>query len=358
MANNRFKLENMLIRSYAHLRSIELKAYFKANKDLHFDGLPNEYIISSMTRMQGSRYMVDGFKNDVGRHASYCFDTMKPEILEINISDSISCFVEGQYMLVTRDSQPIAILRNLINIGQIDIYIKLEHCKNWQPISGRYAQQAGHSVYALDKYARLYRIEWQDIKDGKYCKTLVKENVENFYVDARLGLATVNMNGILSATCGTQVDLKAKVDSDATWTMVTCISKCWLVCGDRDGHTIMAGIEKKGYTTSTLKLKLTSNGYKNRKGIAEFAGIYSLQNVFTKGRRGIMLAIERDGCCHLISVMYGRLSKLQSIASIVNVDVVEDEKNHIVSYVTATGSKSEFIAGGIGWTKRIILKLK
>ena len=53
MASNHLKLQNMLIRSYAHLRSLEFKAYFKATKDLHFDDLPSDYSNHSMTRMQG-----------------------------------------------------------------------------------------------------------------------------------------------------------------------------------------------------------------------------------------------------------------------------------------------------------------
>ena len=108
---------------------------------------------------------------------------------------------------------------------------------------------------------------------------------------------------------------------------MTCIAKCYIACGDLnldlDCYAILAGISKQGDIKSTLKLKLTSSDHKN--GGREFTGIYSLQNAFFRGRRGIMLAIERDGCCHLISVVYGRMSKLQSIDSIVNVVVVEED---------------------------------
>ena len=119
----------------------------------------------------------------------------------------------------------------------------------------------------------------------------------------------------------------------------------------------MASISNNGDIRSTLKLKLTSNGYENRDEIM-FAGIYSLHDVFTRGRRGIILAIERDGCCHLISVMYGRMPKLQCIASIVNIDVADRENDRVVMAVTATGIEGEFIAGGFGWTRWIGLKLK
>ena len=328
-----------------------------------------------MTRMQGNRYLMDATTYGVANSSisnAYCadVDTMTAESLSaLNARYGItSSFVDGEYVLRVRGDGPMDIVRDLVEIGQIAFTSKLEACKNGHHIRGRYAQHVGHSVYALDRDARLYRVEWQDIKDGKYVKTLVKEDVNNFYVDGVLGLATLNKGNILirgnSLTLpnGTLVDLKANVDAKTNWTIVACIAECWIACGERDletdGHAIMASVSNKGNIRSTLTLKLTSNGYNHWRDIIKFAGIYSLHNAFTRGRRGIMLAIERDGCCHLISVHYGRLSKLQSIASIVNVDVVSDMVHRIVECVTATGTKGEFIAGGFGWTRRISLNLK
>ena len=361
-ADDRYKLENMLLRSYLHFRYFKLKARFKATKDLHFEGLPKHYSNNSMTRMQGSRYLMHVYNCHTEGLESYCCDvgTLTAERLEVNNRfGSRSCFVDGQYMLVVRYNNPMTIFRGLIEIGQIKFNAKYEFCKNDHFLYGRYAQHIGHSVYAMENGASLYRIEWQDIKDGKYVKTLVKEDVNSFYVDRRLGLATLNTSNSLTLPNGTVVDLKAKVDSKATWTLVTCIAEYWIACGDRDldidSHAILASVDKQGRVRSKLTLKLTSNGYKKRDGVM-FAGIFSLQNVFITGRRGIMLAIERDGCCHLISVTYGRMSKLQSIASI---DVAGSyERNRIVLSVTTTGTKGEFIAGGENWTRRIRLKLK
>ena len=365
MANNPYKLENMLLSSSAHFRSLELKAKFNATKDLHFKGLPDNYCIDSMTRMQGNRYVagVANYPAIVGE--AYCVDvdTMTADRLELNAGYGIdNSFVDGEYALLVVCGDPMTILRDLVEIGQIEFDTKVDICKNDRKIRSRHAQQAGHSVYVVDKYDRLYRIEWQDIKDGKYVKTLVKEKVENFYVDGRLGLATlISRKYVLSLPSGTKVDLKSKVDAKATCTIVSCIAKWWIVCGyrdlDSDGRAIMASVNDKGDVRSTLALKLTSNGYVNNRGL-KFAGIYSLHNVFTRGRRGIMLAIERDGCCHLISVVYGRMSKLQSIASIANVNAVNDERRRIVDCVTATGTRGEFIAGGFGWARLISVKLK
>ena len=365
MADDSIKLSETCFDSYAPYASEELEAYFKSTKDLHFVGLPNKYSINSMTRMQGNRYLMLAYNGDAFKSDSYCvdIDTLKAERLEMK-TDAIttsSCFVQGQYILLVRHYGPLIILKDLEEIGQIEFNIKHEHCKNNQLIRGRHSQQAGHSVYVMDNDARLYRIEWKDIKDGKYRKTMVKSNVKQFYVDILLGLATLNLNNTLSLPSDTVVELKAKVDTQATWTIVTLIAECWIVCGDRDlksdDYAIMASISRQNKVRSTLKLKLTSNGYKNQYDSREFAGIYSLHQAYVRGRRGIMLAIERDGCCHLISVAYGRMSKLQSIDSIVNVDVVEDERYRIVNCVTTTGARGVFIVSGLFWTRRISLKL-
>ena len=365
MANNPCKLQFILIGSYAHIRSLELKAKFNATKDLIFKGLPDEHCIDSMTRMQGYRYLAGVSTSDALECRAYRVDagTLTAASLELITGHGIdNSFVDGEYMLlVVRLSELMIILKDLVEIDCAVFAAKYEYCKNGHVIRGSYAQQSGHSVYAVDRHSSLYRIEWQDIKDGKYLKTLVKEDVVNFYVDGRLGLATLNWNSVLSLPSGTEVDLKAKVGIKARWAIVACIAKCWIACGERDlmtdGHAIMASVSDEGEIRSTLTLKLTSNGYVSEYG-RKFAGIYSLHNVFTRGRRGIMLAIERDGCCHLISVTHGRMSKLQSVASIVNVDVVKHEKDRIVHSVTATGTRGEFIVGGNGWTRLISLKLK
>ena len=365
MANDPDKLQFMLLSSSAYFRLLKLKAKFKATKDLHFKGLPNNYFIDSMTRMQGSRYVAGVTNYPAITGEAYCVDvgTRTAENLKLNADDCIdNSFVDDQYVLLVLCIEPMIIVRDLVKIGQIEFGAKYEICKNGNQISGSYAQQSGHSVYVVDHDTCLNRIEWQDIKDGKYVKTLVKRDVNNFYVDGRLGLATLSRHNVLSLPGGTEVDLKAKVDAKVTWTIVACIAKWWIACGDRDlltdGHAIMASVNDNGDIRSTLAVKLTSNGYVNYKDGRQFAGIYSLQKVNVRGRRGIMLAIERDGCCHLISVVHGRMSKLQSVASIVNVDVIKHEKDRIVTSVTATGTRGEFIAGGKGWTRLISLKLK
>ena len=86
IADNRFKLENMLIRSYAHLRSLELKASFEAIEDLYFESFPSKYTVNCMTRMQGNRYLINTVNHAPCKYESFCVDvdTRKAEILKLN----------------------------------------------------------------------------------------------------------------------------------------------------------------------------------------------------------------------------------------------------------------------------------
>ena len=359
-ANEEFGLEEICFVSHVPVKSeIPTKASFKDIRDLEFNGMSDHYINYSMARVQGSRYLMNASSN-----RDYFVDTStltanKADIdirspidnhYNIRIENFTNCFIEGEYMLLVGFSGKMAILRGLQYIGQIEFKAKVENCKNDTIIYGRYAQQVGKTVYAVDLFGDFYRIEWQDIKAGNYQKTLVVEsNVENFFVDRGLGLAIVNENGTLSLDNKTKVDLQTKCNPSAKWTIVTCVAKCWIVSGDcyLDGHAIMASISKKGSIKSTQKIKLTSNGYKGISG-SEYGGIYALRKVYASGMRGIMMAIERDGCCHLISVDFGRLTVLQSIDSIVDIDMVLYESENIVHSVTAARTKGEFIVGGCG----------
>ena len=353
-ANDEFDLEEIVFSSNVPDKS---KAYFKDIRDLRFDGLIYRETYCYMTRMRGSQYLLstgpglECFAVDI--------DTLTAKKLDIHISmlGFTNCFIDGEYMLLTGFDSGMAIFRGPRYIGKIKLHAKLEKSKNGCIIYGRYAQQVGKTVYAVDQDGRLYRIEWQDIKEGKYQKTLVKPHVQNFYVDKILGMATVDRAGTLSLDNGVEVDLK-KVDSLAIWMVETCIAKCWIVCGDNGDRTSIASISKKGKVISRLTIKLTLKGCKNYFG-REYGGIYALQKVYVRGTRGIMMAIESDGCCHLISVDYGRLSILQSIDSIVPLDrdMAKHAYDHIVKSVAATATRGEFIVCGWKWIRMITLKL-
>ena len=123
MANNPYKLENMLLSSSAHFRSVELKAMFKDTKDLYFKGFPKEYSTNSMTRMQGNRYLLDVRNCGTDMNEPYCVDlnSMTAENLELNAPYCIkSSFVDGEYMLLVRGGGPMFIFRDLVNSADLN----------------------------------------------------------------------------------------------------------------------------------------------------------------------------------------------------------------------------------------------
>ena len=281
-ANQEFGLEEVCFESHAPVKSdIPSKACFKDIKDLEFEGMPDKYTSCYMARMQGSRYLLNV---DAGSDC-YIVDTntlsAKKAHIGNHIRDLANCFIDAEYMLLVGFSDKMAIFRGLRYIGQIEFQAKAEGCKNDAAIYGRYVQQVGQTVYAVDDDGGLYRIEWKDILKCIDHKELIKRDVENLHVDKILGMAIIDRFGTLYLDNEVEVDLK-KVNTEAKWTIVTCISKCWIVSGDHKDKTVMANISKKGDIRSTLKLKLTSNGYKNWDG-RKYTGIYALRKVYVTG---------------------------------------------------------------------------
>ena len=107
-ANDHVTLENTLISSHGHFRSIKLRSSFKVIDDLRFDGMPDDYVNFSMTRMRGSQYLVD-----VDFYGAYWIDidTLAADRLELDLHNVINCFIDGEYMLVVRYYQPMTIYR-------------------------------------------------------------------------------------------------------------------------------------------------------------------------------------------------------------------------------------------------------
>ena len=59
-ADSHYSLETTFICSNTPETPHMINASFKASDDLIFDGMPGEYCISSLTRMQGSQYVLNG----------------------------------------------------------------------------------------------------------------------------------------------------------------------------------------------------------------------------------------------------------------------------------------------------------
>ena len=155
-ANQEFGLDEVCLESHSPVKSDILKLCFKDIKDLQLEGMPDYYVNSYMARVKNCQYLMDAGKN------RYFVDidslTAKKADIDNDICDFVNCFINGEYMLIVGFHGKMAILRGLQYIGQIEFQAKAEYCKNIRLIHGRYAQQAGNTVYAVDLLGRLYRI--------------------------------------------------------------------------------------------------------------------------------------------------------------------------------------------------------
>ena len=104
-----------------------------------------------------------------------------------------------------------------------------------------------------------------------------------------------------------------------------------------------------------LVIKMTSNGYG-----ASHATMYSMRTVYATRHQAVILALERDGCCHLVSVARrGSLTLLMTVDGIVpsSADASDLGRHHIAS-VSNTDEKGVIIVGGKNWIKKLTFMLK
>jgi hypothetical protein len=92
------------------------------------------------------------------------------------------------------------------------------------------------------------------------------------------------------------------------WTIIIKACKYWIFCGEYEGKATIVSLNFKAALCSELNLKMTCNGFKGK------PNMLCLKTAIIREKKAIVLATERDGWCHLISIsVKGRLMLLQSI---------------------------------------------
>ena len=100
---------------------------------------------------------------------------------------------------------------------------------------------------------------------------------------------------------------------------------------------------------------MTFNGYGE-----SHATMYSMKTVYATRHQAVVLALERDGCCHLVPVaMRGSKMLLMTVDGIVpsSADVSDLDRHHIAS-VSNIDEKGVIIVGGKYWIKKLTFMLK
>lgn len=84
------------------------------------------------------------------------------------------------------------------------------------------------------------------------------------------------------------------------------------------------------------------------------------QVAYNRHDRCVMLAIEREGACHIVSMAnHGGLCLMRSIASVFDSGfVTEPQTERIVMSASCTDREGELIVAGWKFVRKICLKLK
>ena len=208
----------------------------------------------------------------------------------------------------------------------------------------------------IDTDDNLNCICWTDIEKGIPVVTkLIDSLVEDFCV-TRKGMAIVYTNGDLKLPGSIKVDSKI-TPADVKWSTVVGASNRWIVAGDNKGHVVLLTLTTKGLMRLSLTIKLTHNGFRPE----EYATLYSIKMAVERRHCSLLLAFGNDGCSYLISMKKsGQLILVQSIASILNMNVEYDAENanKTTLSVADTGIEGQFIILAYKQINIICLKFK
>ena len=320
--------------------------------DIAMIGMPAiKYSVLAMTHALHSRYLMC-VNDHGGSNDAVCYAD-----IDARAMTSI-CKHVCVYNIVTRDGIAVVFKYK----GNVVVVDDREHagwtefkCRQ-RPISGmyvanRWCQQLDDDIYIVDDKDRLMRISWHDVKAGRYAShAVVDSHVEDFYVHDQ-GIAILKTTGTLVINGGQTVCMQA-VDDNAKWSAVVKAADRWLVCGDKtDMTSTIVNLDDQGVVISSVSI-LT-------KAVYDDAWIKYLKTAIVRHHQAIILAIDVDACCHLISMTAsGRLHIIDSMPSIRRRDIkYPEEKFKQITSMTETDTEGQYIVAGYMWIKKLTVRL-
>lgn len=186
-------------------------------------------------------------------------------------------------------------------------------CNNGWTITDRRYYSDEDNVYIIDHADKLHRLSWYNIENQRYPKkTKVATEVENFQVTPT-GLAILSPSGKLSIPNGESLDLRI-INSQAKWSILTQAAGNWILSGDIGYKSVVAAISGDLSMVSSMNLNMTSNGNIAKSSLE----MMCIKIAYEYMKSAILLTVERDGCCHLLSLSSkGRLGYMQNYPSLV-----------------------------------------
>ena len=205
-------------------------------------------------------------------------------------------------------------------------------------------------MYIIDQGDNLYHIAWPDnMNDGQIMKTLIASKIEDFFAAANV-VGMIGKDGKLTLSKGKLIDLELTLKKIKPSILIK-LANHWIVSGDLDGQAIIASFSDTGKLSSRVAIDMTSR--KSR----DTAMMFCLKTVVVDRGRAVMLAVEREGCCRLLSMTCrGRLYVVFKLPCLLDVSNTNDTYKVIFSLSTCF-QNGDILVGGYGCMKMIKIKI-
>ena len=341
-----------LIKAWMPVSKPYLKASVKSITDLKISGFSESEILFSKAVLPENRYLGLFWSDLTGVQTIREIDLKSMSLAKgFTTITSLSILVKDNLVLTTGFNNRVQVYKDGQSIGDIDIKSRVRICKSCQNMMGRWLQQTNESVYIISSGDNLYHMAWSDIMNGgEIKKSLIAQEIEDFFAAAN-GLGMISKDGILTLPKGKEVRLEPSLNKSGPSILIK-LANHWIVSGDLDGQAIIASFRDTGKFCSKVTINMTSSKS------PEVAMMYCLQTVVVDSGRAVALAVERNGCSHLLSITCrGQLDVVFTLPCLLEEFNTSDGYKVILSTSTCS-QNGEILIGGFGWLKMIKIKIK
>ena len=344
----------ILIKAWTPLNKPQLKAFVKSTTVVKIPDMPKGCFISSISRIKSSRYLMSFTRNNnklSSIHESNIKLSTRTKVIDmINVARILT---KQDVTLIFRYDANAVVIKDGKKLAHVDITAMNMTCKNGFNLGGKWIHELGDDIYVIDNRNRLVAIGWSDIAKGIYKKkSIIDIEVADFSVTKR-GIGILHTDGTLQLPGKVTTNLAALSDK-AVWTIVVKAAKHWIVSGDLDGQAIIASVNSRGHFGKPLTISMTSNGYLSH------ASMFCIKPIFERDDRSVILAVERDGFCHLTSVgNRGKMKVIKSIPSFYEHQIEYPYENYkTILAVTRADNEGNYMLSGYENVKIVNMRLK